>query len=423
MMAQLQSMAGLIVIPLLAWAMTEDRKALGPVQVLMIVATGLVVQVVFAALFIYIPQLRIVFDGFAQAVVVLQNATEQGLRVVFGYLAGGPQPFEISNPGNGYILAFRGLPLILVMSVLTRLLYLWGVLPLLVKGIAWVLQRSLGVGGPLGAAAAANIFVGMVEGCLMVRPYLKTMSRGALFATMSVGMATLAGTMMALYASILGTSLPGAAGHILVASLISAPAALMIARLMVPAGFAEGPQDVHIELPEQERTIMGAIAQGTLDGLKLLALVAAMLVVMIALVALLNSFLAWLGGFAGFSITFEKAVGFLCAPLAWLIGIPFEEIWTAGSLIGIKVVLNEFLAYLQLAEVPAEALSERSRLILTYALCGFANFGSLGIMTGGLVAMVPERWEEIVVLGPKTIISGLLATLMTGAVIGMLTPS
>ncbi len=293
----------------------------------------------------------------------------------------------------------------------------------MVQGFAWALQRSLGVGGPLGTATAANIFVGMVDAPLLIRPYLAGMSRGALFATMTVGMATVAGTVLALYASLLEPSLPGAAGHLLAASVMSAPAALMIARLMVPQGFEDGPEAAEIEVEDAPVSTMDAIAQGTLDGLRLLAYVASMLVVMVSLIALANAMLGFAAGLAGFALTVQQILGWLCAPLAWIAGVPWSEAGTAGGLIGVKVVLNELLAYIELAKIPEESLSARSRLIVTYVLCGFANLGSLGIMIGGLVAMAPSRRQDIVSLGPRTILSGLLATLLTGAVVGVMTPA
>jgi concentrative nucleoside transporter, CNT family len=263
----------------------------------------------------------------------------------------------------------------------------------------------------------------MVEAPLLVRPYLANMSRGGLFATMTVGMAGVAGTVLAIYASLLEPALPGAAGHLIVASVISVPAALMLAQLMVPddaAGELSEPAEVVISDPPASS--MDAVAQGTREGIELLANVIAMLIVAVALVALANQLLGIVTEPFGFKLTFERILGWLFAPLAWLVGVPWGECAAAGTLLGLKTVLNEFVAYLQLAGTSTEALSPRSRLILTYALCGFANFGSLGIMIGGIAAMVPSRRGEIASLGAKTLISATLATLMTGAVVGLMTP-
>ena len=266
--------------------------------------------------------------------------------------------------------------------------------------------------------AAAKLFVGMVEAPLLVRPYLATMGRGALFAAMTLGMATVAGTVMALYAAVLEPVLPGAAGHIAAASLMNAPAALMLARLAVPQGFMGGPEVAQMRLDNPPRSSMDAIAQGTFDGIRLLAAVVAMLVVMIALVALANAVLGLLGAPFGVVLTLENILGWLLAPVAFAIGIPWQEAGLAGSLIGEKIVLNELIAYLDMAKLPPEALSPRTRLILTYALCSFANLGSLGILVGGLTTLVPERRNEIVELAPKAVLVGLMATLLSGAVVG-----
>ncbi len=425
MSLQAQSLVGLIVIPLIAWALSEQRTAYSPARLGRILAAGLALQAVIAAVMLKVPASRTAFDWAAGLVASLQAATSAGMRLVFGYLAGGPAPYDVVRPETSFILAFQALPLILVISALSRLLYHWGVLQQIVRGAGWVLQRTLGVTGPVGTSAAANIFLGMVEAPLLIRPYLAGMSRGGLFATMTVGMAGVAGTVLALYATVLEPTLPGAAGHLIVASVISVPAALMLSALMVPdagppPGDAEAATDIVIEDPP--RSGMDAIAQGTREGIELLVNVTAMLIVIVALVALANQLLGFFTQPFGLKLTFEQMLGWVFAPLAWLIGIPLAECAKAGSLLGVKTVLNELVAYLQLAGTGADALSERSRLLLTYALCGFANFGSLGIMIGGMVAMAPARRAEIVSLGAKTLISGTLATLMTAAVVGAMTP-
>jgi CNT family concentrative nucleoside transporter len=308
------------------------------------------------------------------------------------------------------------------VSVLSKLLYHWGILQRVVRGFAWALERTMGVGGAVATGAAANIFIGMVEAPLLIKPYLRTMSRSGLFATMTVGMAGIAGTVLALYASILGTSVPGAAGHLIVASVISVPAALLIAALMVPGDVDATPELAQVSLEGDPGSAMEAIATGTREGVGLLVGVTAMLIVAVALVSLVNMGLGAVASPLGLELSLQRLFGWVFAPLAFLIGIPWAEAGTAGALIGIKTVLNEFVAYLQMAGLPEGALSERSRLIMTYALCGFANFGSLGIMVGGLVAMVPERRAEITDLGLRTIVSGTLATLMTAAVVGIVAP-
>jgi CNT family concentrative nucleoside transporter len=390
-----------------------------------ILIAGVGLQVLIAGLMLNVPAARAAFDWADGLIAALQSATSAGMRLAFGYLAGGPAPYEAVRPETGFILAFQALPLILVISALSKLLYYWGVLQRIVFAIGWVLQRSLGVTGPVGTSAAANVFVGMVEAPLLVRPYLSTMSRSGLFATMTVGMAGVAGTVLALYATILEPLLPGAAGHLVVASVISVPAGLMLSELMVPDPTPLSPdrEAADIILDDPPHSSMDAIAQGTREGVELLVNVTAMLVVMVALVALANQLMGLLTMPFGTKLTIEGVLGGLFAPLAWLLGIPWAECGKAGTLLGVKTVLNEFIAYLQLAQIPGNVLSDRSRLILTYALCGFANFGSLGIMIGGMVAMVPARRAEIVSLGAKTIVSGTLATMMTAAVVGAMTPA
>lgn len=424
-MLQVQSAVGLLLIPFIAYALSENRKILGPSFLLRTIVAGLALQVVIAAAMLNIPMFRAVFDWAGGLVAALQQASNTGMRLVFGYLAGGAQPFETVRPEASFILAFQALPVILLISALSKLAYHWGLLQPVVRGAGRVLQKTLGVTGPVAISAAANILVGMVEAPLLVRPYLLRMSRGGMFATMTAGMAGVAGTVLALYATILEPVVPGAAGHLIVASVISVPAALMLSALMVPENPAAQPAeqddgDIVIENPASSS--MDAIAEGTREGMSLLVSVAAMLVVAVALVALANQVLGLVVSPFGISLTFEKILGWMFAPLAFIIGIPWAECATAGSLLGVKTVLNEFVAYLQMSALPVEVLGPRSRLIMTYALCGFANLGSLGILVGGMVAMVPQRRAEIVSLGAKTVISGTLSTLMTAAIVGALTP-
>jgi len=409
-----QSLFGLAVLVGLAWVLSEDRRR----PDWRLVGAGLALQFGLALLLLKVPLFKTVFSTLNDLILALDEATKAGTSFVFGYLGGGPAPFEVGTPGSDFILAFRALPLILVVSALSALLFYWRILPVIVKGFSWLLQRSMNIGGALGLSSAANIFVGMVEAPLLVRPYLKSMSRSEIFALMSCGMATIAGTMMVLYATIVGSVIPDAMGHILAASLISAPAALLVARLMVPE--TEASTAGELMPPQQAQSSMDAITKGTVDGLKLFLNIIAMLVVFVALVHLANGVLGLLPNVLSEPLTLQRLLGWIMAPVVWLMGVPWHEAITAGGLMGIKTILNEFLAYLELAKLPADSLTDRSKLIMIYAMCGFANLGSLGIMIGGLTAMVPERREEIVSLGMKTIVSGTLATCMTGAVIGVI---
>ena len=387
-----------------------------------LVAGGLGLQFAFALLAFRFEALQVVLQAINRVVQAITTAVESGTSLVFGYLGGGPAnvayPFELSDANATVILAFRVLPLILFVTAFSALLWHLRILPALVRGFSLVLRRSLGVGGAVGVSAAANIFMGMVESPALIRPCLRSLTRSELFIVMTCGMATVAGSVLVLYSVVLQDVLDNALGHVLTASVISAPAAIMLAAIMVPESATSNADEV--EMRSSYQSVMDAITKGTGDGLRLMLNVAAMLIVLVALVALINSLLALLPAVGGQDISLQAVFGWLFAPLVWLMGIPWSEAPLAGSLMGTKTVLNEFLAYLALAELPAGALGERSTVILTYALCGFANFGSLGIMIGGLSGMCPERAEEIVGLAMKTLVSGTLATCMTGAVAGML---
>ena len=412
----LQSGIGVLALVALAWLLSENRRAVAWPRVLL----GLGVSFVLAALLLKVPQIQTFFAVITRGVDAIADATRAGTSFVFGYLGGGPLPFERKFPGSEFVLAFQALPLVLVMSVLTTLLFHWRILPPIVRGFAWALERTLGVGGAVGLSTAANIFVGMVEAPLFIRPYLSKLSRGELFIVMTGGMAGIAGTVFVVYATILRPLIADVAGHLLVASVLSAPLAIVIGQIMVPdtsdprtAGALEDPQPV-------AGSTMDAIVKGTAVGLDLLLNICAMLIVLVALVHLANAVLGLLPEVAGAPVTLQRVLGAVMAPVCWLIGVPWGEAAIAGGLMGIKTILNEFVAYVQLAELPADALSPRSRLIMLYALCGFANFGSLGIMIGGLGVMAPERRDDVISLGLKSIVSGTLATCLMGAIVGML---
>jgi CNT family concentrative nucleoside transporter len=411
----LHGVLGLFALLFIAWLLSEDRFA-PPWR---IVIGGVCLQIALALLLIKFAPAAKPLLLLNDAVGGLQKATDAGTSLVFGYLGGAPLPFVETHPGASYILAFRAFPLVLVISALASLLLYWGILQRIVAVFAWGLNRTLGIGGALGLGAAVHIFVGMIEAPLLVRPYLLTLSRGELFALMSCGMAGIAGTVMVIYASLLGTAIPDALSHILIASVISTPAALALAALMIPFQ-PEADTSAKLIVENPAASTMDAIARGTLDGVGFLAAIIAVLIVLVALVTLVNLALGLLPQWSGAPITLQRTFALGFQPLLWLIGIPGNEIGTAASLMGTKTVINEFVAYLDLAHLPQNALSPRTRLMMTYALCGFANFGSAGIMIGGMTAMAPERRQEIVGLAMRSLISGTLATLMSGAVVGML---
>ena len=415
-MHQLQSALGVVFLLGFAWAISENRRAVS----LQSAGAALLVTAGTALLLLKIPYIAAAFAQLARAVDAVSEASRAGTSFVFGYLGGGTLPFDLKTPGAEFVLAFQALPIVLVMSVLTTLLFYWRILPPIVRGFAWLLERTIGVGGAVGLSTAANIFLGMVEAPLFIRPYLAKLSRGELFMVMTGGMAGIAGTVFVLYATILRDVIPGVAGHILVASIVSAPAAILISQLMVPVPDGERSDVGAIAVPPVADNTMDAIVRGTAAGLELLLNIIAMLVVLVALVHLANAILGILPDVLGAPVTLQRLLGIVMAPICWLMGVPWDQAPAAGSLMGIKTVLNEFIAYIELAKTPVAALDERSRLIMLYALCGFANFGSLGIMIGGLTVMAPERRADIISLGGKSIVSGTLTTCLMGAIIGVL---
>ena len=419
MMPQLQAILGLAVFISIAVLFSEQRR----LPNWRLLAAGLGLQIIFALLVFRIDFIQQALYGINLAVAAIVSATEAGTLFVFGYLGGDPAnvayPFVVEDPGSTVILAFRVLPLIMVFTVLSAVLWHYRILPLVVQGFSLVLSRSLGLGGAVGLGSAANIFLGMVEAPTLIRPYMKGLTRSELFVLMSCGMATVAGSVMVLYSVVLQDVIDNALGHIITASVISAPAAIMLAIIMVPGNNSQQSTNT-AAISSQYHNLMDAITRGTGDGLRLMINVAAMLVVLVALVALANSVLSLLPDLFGAPVTLQRLFSVLFAPLVWLMGVPWQEALVAGNLMGTKTVLNELLAFIELAELPASSLSDGSTMIMTYALCGFANFGSLGIMIAGLSGMCPERTSEIVNLAPRSMISGTLATCMTGAVAGLL---
>jgi CNT family concentrative nucleoside transporter len=419
-MQHLQSALGVFAIIAIAFIISENRRAVPWRPVLV----GLAVTFGLALLMLKVPQTEVAFEWIDRAVEAVVAATRAGTSFVFGYVGGGALPFDPKTPGSDFILAFQALPVVLVMSVLSSLLFYWGIMPPVVRGFSWALEKTLDVGGAAGLSTAANIFVGQVEAPLFIRPYLARLSRSEMFIVMTGGMAGIAGTVFVLYATILANAIPNAAGHIAVCSVLGAPAAILISLLMVP-----DPEEKHTgadlggDLDEVEQvasSTMDAIVKGTSAGLELLLNIVAMLIVFLALVHLANAMLSLLPDLFGAPLTLQRALGWVMAPVCWLMGIPWSQAVTAGGLMGIKTVLNELVSYLELAALPPDALDPRSRLIMLYAMCGFANFGSLGIMIAGLSTMCPEKRGEVVSLGLKSIVSGTLTTCLLGAIVGVL---
>ncbi|MGX6647099.1 NupC/NupG family nucleoside CNT transporter [Maricaulaceae bacterium MS644] len=413
---QLRSLLGIFAFLAIAWVLGPRKKI-----PLMLIAGAVAVQFAIAVLLFSFAPTRAFLSSLTGVVEVLQRATTQGTSFVFGYLGGGEMPFVIREGAEGltFSFAFQALPMVIVLSALSALLWRWRILEFAVRGFAALFRRILNLSGAASLGAAANIFLGMTESPVLIRPRLPTMSRSDLFLIMTVGFSTVAGSVMAIYVSQLSGILPDAAGHILTASLISVPAAVVLARLMHP-------QDQTEEQAEKEKipvnlyhSSMDALTVGVSDGVRLFVNIIAMLLVFTALVALVNFSLDAAPDVFGAPLSVERALGWLFAPLVWLAGVPWSEAAPAGTVMGFKTALNEIFAYDALANLSDE-MSPRTRLIMTYAACGFANFSSVGILVGGLIAVAPSRREDILNLAPRALISGTLATLMTGAVIGAL---
>ncbi len=368
-----------------------------------------------------LPVVARAFGAINDAVGAISAASRAGSSFVFGYIGGGTLPFDLKVPGADFILAFQALPIVLVMSVLTTLLFYWRILPPIVRGMAWLLERTLGVGGAVGLSTAANIFLGMVEAPLFIRPYLKQLTRAELFLVMTGGMAGIAGTVLVLYATLLAPLIPDSAAHFVIASVLGAPAAILVSLIMVPETADKRTGGGLVDVDGHATSTMDAIVKGTTAGLELLLNIVAMLLVLVALVYLVNAALGLLPEIGGAKISLQRLLGLVMAPVCWLMGLPWPQAVTAGGLMGTKTVLNELIAYVELSKLSADALDPRSRLIMLYAMCGFANFASLGIMIGGLGVMAPERRGEINALGLKSIVSGTIATCLMGAVVGILT--
>ncbi|MGB0343420.1 MAG: NupC/NupG family nucleoside CNT transporter [Parvibaculales bacterium] len=409
-----QSLLGLVVFVGLAWLLSENRKRFNwklPVALIS-------VQFVFALIILNTPITERFFYGVNAGVDALQKATEFGTSFVFGYLGGGDLPFIQAEGSDAYVFAFRALPLIIFVSALSALLFYLGVLPRIIQLFGRLIRHMSGIDKAAALGSAANIFIGMVESPLLVRPYLKSMSRSSLFVIMTTGMCTVAGTVFALYVAILDGVVPNVAGHVIISSVLSAFAGVLVALIMVPPEEEAPPADGNIDFVSYD-SAMDAMTAGTAQGLQIFLNVLASLIVALALVHLANSLISAIAEPFGVTLSLEMMAGWVMAPLMWLAGMNWAEAQIAGSLMGVKTIFNELLAFIQLTQLPEQVLSPRARIVTLYCLNGFANFSSLGIMMTGLIAVVPERRKDLLQLGPRTLISGTLATLITGAIVNL----
>lgn len=403
---RLISLFGLTIMVAIAWLCSSNRRAM-PWRT---VVWGIGLQFSLALVLLKTPIGRAFFDGMSVVAEALTRYVDAGSNFVFGSLI--PEEFSF---------AIQVLPIIIFMGSLFAVLYHLGIMQHVVNALAAVLSRTLRTSGAESLAAVGNVFVGMAESALVVRPYLERMTRSELFSLMTVGMSTVAGSVMFAYVRMLGSG--DYAGHLATASLMSAPAGILIAKVMIPE--TEVPETATGGRAGTERTsinVIDAAAQGATAGLRLAAYVGALLIAFVALIALVNDGISAVGAlFGAENLSLQQILGVLLAPLAWVMGVPWEDATKVGSLLGVKTVLNEFLAYLDLAAMMREGvLAPRSVTIASYALCGFANFGSLAILLGGIGGLAPSRRGEVAELGLRSILSGSLATFMTACVAGIL---
>lgn len=439
------SFVGMFVLLLIGWAFSTDRKAV-PWRV---IGYGIGLQLVFALIILKTGVGQAFFTGINDVIVALLGFTVEGARFLFGDLVFNNVPVGTGAAGNapiaettgsvartGAFFAFNVLPTIIFFSSLMTVLYYFGVMQKIVKGVAWVMMRTMRTSGAETLSAAGNIFLGQTEAPLMIKPFVKTMTNSELMAVMTGGFATVAGGVMAAYVGMLLHLFPDIAGHLMAASVMSAPAGLVFAKLMLPEKeepVTRGTLRVEIEKPDAN--VIDAAARGAGEGLTLALNVGAMLLAFIALIALFNALLSWTSDFvhltpmlqswnwlgAGERLSLQTVLGWILAPLAWLMGVPWKDAPEIGSLLGIKTAVNEFVGYLQMSTmITEENLSPRSVIIATYALCGFANFSSIAIQIGGIGGLAPNRRHDLAKIGFRAMIAGTLASFMTAAIAGML---
>ncbi|MCZ7591058.1 MAG: nucleoside:proton symporter [Kiritimatiellae bacterium] len=412
----LRGLLGIVALVGISWALSEGRRRIE----WRVVGWGVVLQFAIAALMLKVPLFKAALAELNRVVRAVEQASHEGGEFVFGYLTGGPSPFQVVDGSTiaPPIFFFGPLMMLIVIGALSAVLFHFGILQKLVKVFALLLRRTMGLGGAEGVVVAANVFMGQSDAPLVIKPYIAQLGRAGLMCVMTAGMTTISGSLMIIYASILDPVLPGLVlGHLIVASIISAPAAVMVSRMMVPAEAGEVDHEIP-NLKAESHGVVDALLTGATDGAKVLVNVAVMLVAIIAVVSLVNKTLGLIP--LSDPLSLERMLGWLMAPVMWLVGVPWNEAQVAGELMSVKTVFNEFVAYLSLAKQVPGALSPHSQLITIYSLCGFANFSSIGILTGTLVALCPAHKKTVASLGFKAMIAGTIGTLLTGAVVGIL---
>lgn len=412
-----QSALGLVAFTAIAWLFSSNKLRFPFWTALWTIGA----QILIAGLLLNLPPARAALGSLQIIVQALQAATTVGTSFVFGYLGGAPAPFEMQEGASAIPnFAFQLLPLMIFFSGLSALLWHWGVLKVIVRGFAFFLEKAFRVGGAVALASAANTFLGMTEAPLLIRAFLSKVTRSELFVIITAGFATVAGTVMAVYATILSKVDPSILGHVIVASIISVPAAILMAQVMMPEDKGVTPTPAGAADDFKYASSMDAFMRGVSDGLSLYLNVIASLIAFTAFAALINIMLGAAPEVMGAPLTIERLFGWMFAPFMWLAGVPWAEAYDAGRLMGIKTAVNELVAYVELAKAGPGAFSERTLLIIVYSLCGFTNFAGLGIVIGGFTALAPDRRKDVIELAPRALISGTLATLMTGAVIGLI---
>ena len=412
-----QGLIGLTLILLFVWAISENRKDRPSWKW---IGGALLLQLTIALVIVRVPFVWDIIGLANQGVMAIEKASLVGSSYMFGYAGGAELPFVLKEGAQPpLIIAFQILPLVIVFSALSALLWHWGVLAWIVRGLSWALRKTMGVSGVVGLSGGANIFLGVVESPLVLRSYFEKMSRGELFMVVVLPMATISGAILILYASTLSQAVPNAVGHMISASLISLPAAILVARLMVPGNGKTETGDKEPGLKYDGS--IDALVRGTMEGVQVFLAVIGIILVVFALVALADQILTVLPYVDGQAITIKRVFGWLFAPLMWTLGVPWDQAPAAGALMGTKTILNEYVAYLDLAAIPEGTFDPRSQLIIVYALCGFANLASVGLLVSTIGTLAPSRRAEVAGLGVKSWIAGNCATAMTGAVIGLVT--